>query len=94
MMFYTLKRHERHYVADTGATQIAIIIIIIITLSIQYNAWSSKAKLRDRCCPVYRPQCSQIGPLLFILFINDLTKHVESCEMSLYADNSTIQLRL
>ena len=29
-MFYTQKRHERHQVADTGAIQIAIIIIIII----------------------------------------------------------------
>ena len=32
-------------------------------------------------------QGSPIGPLLFILHINDLTNHVDSCEMSLYADD-------
>ena len=35
-------------------------------------------------------QGSQIGPLLFILDINDLTNHVDSCEISLYADDSKL----
>ena len=33
------------------------------------------------------PQGSQIGPLLFILYINDLTNNVVSCEISFYADD-------
>ena len=36
------------------------------------------------------PQGSQIGPLLFILYINDLTNHVDSCEISPYADDSEL----
>ena len=36
------------------------------------------------------PQGSQIVPLLFILYINDLTHHVDSCEISLYADDSKL----
>ena len=34
------------------------------------------------------PQGSQIGPLMFILYTNDFTNHVDSCEISLYADDS------
>ena len=33
------------------------------------------------------PQGSQNGPVLFILCINYLTNHVDSCEISLYADD-------
>ena len=36
------------------------------------------------------PTVSQIGPLLFILFVNDLTDHVDSCEISLYAGASKL----
>ena len=33
------------------------------------------------------PQGSQSGPLLFIMYINDLTNYVDSCEISLYPDD-------
>ena len=36
------------------------------------------------------PQGSQISSPLFILYINNLTNHVDSCEISLYADDSKL----
>ena len=36
------------------------------------------------------PQGSILGPLLFIMFLNDLTKVVEKCSMSLYADDTCV----
>jgi hypothetical protein len=49
------------------------------------NALSNK-------CPVKYgvPQCLILGPLLFILYINDIPLSISDCNTDMYADDSTI----
>ena len=51
-----------------------------------YN--SKKSDLKDILCGV--PQGSILGPLLFILYINDITKTSKLLEFILFADDTTI----
>ena len=36
------------------------------------------------------PQGSILGPLLFILYLNDLTDYINECKVSLYADDTAM----
>ncbi len=37
------------------------------------------------------PQVSILGPLLFIIFMNDLSLEVEKSNLDMYADDSTLE---
>ena len=53
-----------------------------VTVDGSYSEWANISK--------GVPQGSILGPLLFLTFVNDLPKAVETCTVNLYADDTTI----
>ena len=46
------------------------------------------SQLKSIACGV--PQGNVCGPLLFLLYINDISKSLKQCEVSLYADDTVL----
>ena len=64
--------------------------MINITQQVQIgNALSDKCPVKYG---VHVPQGSIFGPLLFILYINDLPLSISNCNTDMYADDSTIHI--
>ena len=55
------------------------------------NVDTSFSDPADLKCGV--PQCSILGPLLFLLYINDLIQAIKDCDVRLYADDTCISFK-